>query len=181
MTTLSKETTKTTTSNPVLLFGDLSKDYLQITVFRRSYPETVDYWDANWLDCHLKVVAAPFEAEFLCQLRTDEFDRFRESMQKFSEELQGLTKIATFASGQLPEFQALEPWISIQTGTNGHGYFWFHAEIRYKIRSPHMLQMGINFTAENVPTYLAQLEAIVQAFPVVGKYRLPTEAPSSNG
>jgi hypothetical protein len=124
---------------------------------RREHPEASDYWDGNWLYATVKIVAGAFRGSFEAQLRADEFLRFRDLLRPLHERLSGRAV-----------FDPMEPWLRIEVEGDGKGHF--HATCRATDR-PGMgnsLSFAVDFDQTELADVLRSLDAICDAFPVVG-------------
>lgn len=55
---------------------------IEIAVLQRSYPNSKDYEDGNWLDTEMTIVVPGFKGFYGLNIRTDDFERFREDLMK---------------------------------------------------------------------------------------------------
>lgn len=56
------------------IIGDAS--VIEINILNRSNSGTDDYWDANWLECEIKIKVPGFSAQYNTNLRVDELLSF---------------------------------------------------------------------------------------------------------
>lgn len=60
--------------------GDLDGDRIVVSVLRREFPDSSDYWDVNWLQARLDVRIRYFRARFEAYLLTVDLSIFRQRL-----------------------------------------------------------------------------------------------------
>ncbi len=143
-----------------LVVGSEASDHLKVTVLRRKYPDTNDYWDGNWLDCDLSVSVGGFNGSVNPALRTDEIKRFHDELIPLYESLGGSA-----------EFVSLEHWLSVKITGDRRGHFTANCELRDDPSFPNRLFFVLAFDQTELPAMLHQLSSILEAFPVIGDHR----------
>jgi hypothetical protein len=124
---------------------------------RREFPDVADYWDGNWVYATVTIEAGGFRGEFEAQLCTEEFVRFRDQLRPLHDNLVGHAK-----------FDTMEEWLSIDIAGDGEGHF--HADC-VAVDTPgtgNRLTFGLDFDQTDLPEILRGLDAITEAFPVLG-------------
>jgi hypothetical protein len=136
-------------------------DSITITVQKRAYPNSTDFWDGNWLVSPIEFEIGEFAGVVSqAMLRTDEIERFQTSLRDLYERNEG--------EALLP---SLENWIELRMRGDGIGHVEVQGEIRdaasgYGNELSFSL-IGIDQTY--LPEVLGQLDAILEAYPVIGR------------
>ena len=55
-----------------------SETKIEITILERLYPELVGSWEGDWVKAAIKVEIPGYSADFLADLRAEEFKGFRD-------------------------------------------------------------------------------------------------------
>lgn len=139
----------------IYLIGDQAKT--QITVVKRSYPEALDFWDANWLDTMITIKIPGYSAHFDAQLRTDEFREFYKQLKKMDKKLKGKT-----------ELTSMEGVIDVQGRINLLGRIVWEVETQYPVGTGAVLTFEFDSDQSVVPPLLKELEDVLANYPVIG-------------
>ena len=97
-------------------FGGEQVEFLSLSVRGRSYRQSRDYWDGNWLLVTAEIHVGKFSGEIPGMLRAEELERFSQELQNLHQTLQGSVT-----------FQTMEAWLyfTIEVDTTGAcGYLW---------------------------------------------------------
>ena len=140
----------------LLRVGD--DDHVIIAPKYRKYPDSADYWDGNWVDAKVRVVAGAFRGAYDADLRAEEFASFRDALKHLHQDLGGRAA-----------FETMEDWISIRVKGDGRGHFEAECEARDRPGMGNRLAFALTFDQTDVPRMLQSLDAICEAFPVVGR------------
>jgi hypothetical protein len=143
-------------TSPSLKIGR-SNAHVIVSPHCRERPDATDYADGNWVCAKVTIVAGAFRGELEAQLRAEDFVYFRDGLRPLYEKLAGRAK-----------FDTMEEWISIDIQGDGKGHF--HADC-VAVDMPgtgNRLTFAIEFDQTDLPEILQALDAITQAFPVVG-------------
>ena len=62
-----------------IVMGD-EKAHLIVRLLTRSHPGCWDYWDGNWIDSEVRLVAGPFQGRYSPSLRSNEFEIFHRQL-----------------------------------------------------------------------------------------------------
>jgi len=141
---------------PALRIGR-SNAHVTVAPSRRECPNATDYSDANWIIATITIAAGAFRGDYEAQLRAEEFVRFRDELRPLHEKLAGRAK-----------FDTMEEWLSIEVEGDGKGHF--HADC-VAVDLPgtgNRLAFGIDFDQTDLPEILGGLDAMIEAFPVIG-------------
>jgi hypothetical protein len=137
--------------------GSSNRAHVNVSPTRRENPEAADYWDGNWVFATVTIAAGAFRGSFDAQLRTDEFRRFRDQLRPLYEKLTGRAI-----------FDPMEPWLRIEVEGDGKGHFHASCKADDQPGVGNKLSFGIDFDQTELPDILKGLDAICEAFPVVG-------------
>ena len=72
---------------------------VEVIVLRRSYPESTDFEDANWLESEIKINVPGFKGLYGTNLRTDDFERFYKDLEKLKTNQSLEVKFTTMEEG----------------------------------------------------------------------------------
>lgn len=133
-------------------------EFLTITIIGRSYPGSTDYWNGNWLQASIEVSAGGFRGEVACDLRADELAAFAEQMACLQESFRGEAA-----------FDTLEGWLSLRVIGDGRGHMEFRCVVRDQPGVGNRLECVFNTDQTFTRSTVAELAAVVQAFPVVDR------------
>jgi hypothetical protein len=81
----------------MIINGNTGK--LEITILRRSYPESTDFEDANWLETDIKIDVMGFKGLYGVNLRTDDFERFYKDLEKLIDNQSSIVEFTTMEEG----------------------------------------------------------------------------------
>ena len=63
-----------------LIIGNKNSDYILIHPLERSYSQSKQYWELNWVNTEIEIKVGGFAGKTMVPLRTDEFSRFYNEM-----------------------------------------------------------------------------------------------------
>jgi hypothetical protein len=141
-----------------LVLGSLDGQHMIVEVRRRNYPDCGDYWDGNWIRCAIDVRAGGFRGSVEADLRAEEFVLFRDGLRGLHDRLAGTAT-----------FETMEHWLTLKIVGDGRGHFEAKCELRDQPGIGNRLEFALAFDQTEVPPMLRELDAIVNAFPVVGR------------
>jgi hypothetical protein len=141
-----------------LVLGSEGSEHLALRVLRRSWPESGDYWDGNWLGCAVDVRVGGFRGHVDGIIRAEEFVAFRDGLCRLYEQLAGEAA-----------FQTMEQWLSIRVVGDGRGHFDARCELLDDPGVGNRLAFALAFDQTSLPKMLRELDGIIDAFPVVGR------------
>lgn len=133
-------------------------EYLTLTVHGRSFPDCTDYWDGNWVRVSVDVSVGGFRGSVSGGLRTNELKDFHQQLVRLQESLEGTA-----------ELQTMESWLSIQASGDGCGHMRFRYVIRDEPGIGNTLECLLRTDQTFTRSTVAELTAIVKAFPVIGQ------------
>ncbi|CAG5067308.1 hypothetical protein DYBT9623_00028 [Dyadobacter sp. CECT 9623] len=72
---------------------------LQVDILRRSYPNSLDYWDGNWLRSEITIKTSGLNCFYSTNLRADDFLKFSEGIKNLITSLIGEVEFQTMEEG----------------------------------------------------------------------------------
>ncbi|WP_211655442.1 WapI family immunity protein [Planococcus alpniumensis] len=129
----------------------------QIEVLKRSYPKSVDFWDANWLDTMIIIKIPGYSAHFDAQLRADEFRDFHKQLKEMNKRLK-----------RKVELTSMEGVIDVQGRINLLGRIVWKVETQYPVGTGAVLTFEFDSDQSFVPPLLKELEGVLTNYPVIG-------------
>ena len=140
-----------------IFIGQKSGDHVSIEVLRRERVEESDYWDGNWLETVVGVRVGAWSGKFPAQLRSEEFQAFRQEVGRLYATLKGTA-----------EFSPIEPWLIIRLIGNGRGIIEVEGEACDNIGTGNTLKFRGEIDQTYLPKIMKELDEVLRNFPVVG-------------
>ncbi|MDW8221829.1 MAG: hypothetical protein RMJ82_02620 [Gemmatales bacterium] len=131
--------------------------FLNIALIGRPHPEASDYWESNWISASVEVKAGGFLGLASGHLRADELAEFHRQLAQVQESLQGTA-----------EFTTMEGWLSIRVEGDGLGHMTCRVVVRNEPGIGNTLDCTLRTDQTFTRSSVAELAAVVLAFPVVG-------------
>ncbi len=136
---------------------DLRIEGLRLWIHHRTFPESKDYWDGNWLFATAVCEAAGSIVRVSeTILHLSEIDRFRRNLEKLNERLEGKV-----------ELECLEPYLGIVIEAQSLGHLRLVVAI-----TPDYLNQKHEFIFETDQTWLSSIisdcTGILRQYPIVG-------------
>jgi len=144
-------------------FFELSdtKNFIRVTVLRKSYPDAADNWDNNWVDATIKVKAGPFTGTYNVQLRIIDFQFFRKELRTIYDNLTGQAK-----------FEDIDRYLSINMKGDGAGHFETYCTLMCDPGAEEItLKFNLHPDQTQIMPIVRQLDNILAVFPVIGGLR----------
>jgi hypothetical protein len=142
--------------------GVSNRAHVIVSAGRRGCPEATDFWDGNWIEGDVRIAAGAFSGTIPASFRADELLRFRDQLRPLYENLTGRAV-----------FDPMEPYLRIEVEGDGKGHFHASCKADDQPGIGNKLTFGIDFDPTELPGIVKELDAICEAFPVVGS---PTRA-----
>lgn len=133
-------------------------DFLAIVVTGREHPDALDYWDGNWLISQVHVKAGSFRGDFFASLRAEDIVRLRDEAARCALDARG-----TFA------FETMEEQLSVSAESDTLGHFAAIGIAKDAAGWGNELRFRLELDQTYLPSFVAELTAMVDAYPVVGK------------
>jgi hypothetical protein len=141
----------------VIRFGGDEAEYLTLTIHGRSHPDSTDYWDGNWLTSTAEIAVGAFRGSIDRLLRNEEVSRFHDRLAELHERLTGEAL-----------FDTLEGWFDLRIIGDGRGHMEARGQLCDDPVHGNVLEFRLFFDQTALPRLMAQLRAVLMAFPVVG-------------
>jgi hypothetical protein len=143
-----------------LVLGHRETEHVTIEVVARGYPHTTDYWDGSWLTTTIAIAAGAWRATYPADLRTEEFERFRDGLKALYDNLVGE---ALFAS--------MEGWLFLELKGDGLGHIRVEGSAQDRVSGePQRLEFVLPLINQTyLPALIDQLNDILDRFPVIGE------------
>ena len=147
----------------VRIGGDL--EHVTINLGERS-PNSVSedrqlaergYWDSNWVTARIEIAAGGFRGYYGASLFRTDFPRFRAA----------LRKLYSFESNH-GRFNTMECQLNIEISGDRRGNFEATC-VAKDAGDGNRLEFKIQFDQTYIPRMLTELDAIIEAYPVLGK------------
>lgn len=134
--------------------GERSPDAATID---RSRLAEYGYWDSNWVIADIEIAAGGFRGYYRASLFRTDFPHFRDA----------LRNLYSFESNR-GRFETMECQLSIEIQGDRRGNFEATCVAR-DAADGNRLEFKIRFDQTYIPRMLTELDAIIGAYPVLGK------------
>jgi hypothetical protein len=138
-----------------LRLGGEKAEYISLAVSGREYPNSTDYWDANWLICTVEIAVGPFRGRVGGMVRADELEVFAGQLQQLNERLHGEA-----------EFSTMEEWLSLRLVGDGRGRIEARCQVSDKPSDGSTLTCCLIVDQTLLPPLLRELSDLIKAYPV---------------
>ncbi len=140
-----------------LVIGSANGEHLRVVALKRTHPESAEFWESNWIDCAIDVSAGGFQGALNANLRAEELFAFRDALRQLGDHL-----------AREALFETIEHWLTIRVVGDGRGQFQASCELR-DAPEGNRLSFLLAFSREGLTPVMRALDAIVTAFPVLGR------------
>ncbi|SDH52630.1 hypothetical protein SAMN04487975_105139 [Planococcus glaciei] len=141
-----------------LVLGDKTK--LEIEVLQRNYPNSRDYWDANWIASRIHLEIPGYTAHFEADLRTNELKEFADELRDMNEALKGTATLKN-----------LDDYIHLTGTMNSLGKIIWNLETRFPAGDSAKLSCTFTSDQSYLRILIDEVDTVLEAYPVVGKVR----------
>ena len=142
---------------PEIKLGGQQHEFLRIMVSSRKYTDAEDYWDGNWLNCEVEVMAGRFRGRVLGTFRAEEFARLRSDVASLVESDEGQASFAT-----------MECQLSFELIKDKMGGVRCKGVLMEDPAQEDRLIFSVQLDQSYLPRLLSELDEVVAAFPVRG-------------
>lgn len=146
----------TVAASTEILIGDPTAQHVLIRPVGRSTPGLFDSWDGNRLDCCIDLVVSGFRGSVQADLRSEDFETFREQLEGLSSSLEGAAGLT-----------GLDGQIALSLTTDADGNLRVSGEAVDLPGSGNRLQFAFAVDRRYLPQVIRSLEALLAAFPVL--------------
>jgi hypothetical protein len=140
-----------------LLVGARGGDHLSVRITGRVHPAATGFWEANWLKARVAARAGAFHGAFDADLRCDELEAFATQLRALAAAAQGTARL-----------ESAEGWVTLKLSLDPRGRLQGSCEVRDDPTGGGALRFGLTAEPDQPRALLAALDAILEAFPVVG-------------
>jgi hypothetical protein len=146
-----------TGTSEMRLGGEL--EYIALNVSGRVFPNAMDIWDANWLNCTVEIAAGAFLGRVQGMIRTEELETFRGQLLRLYDGLNGEA-----------EFSTMEGWVSLRLIGDGRGHIEARCRLDDEPGVGNTLTCRLSVDQTFLPPLLQQLSELISTYPVCFKY-----------
>jgi hypothetical protein len=129
-------------------------EYLEIKILKRSYENSDNYWDINWLDAEIHIKVSGFEGLYNAFLRIEDF-------QSFSADLASLL----YDQKAKADFHTFEGSLILVCTLQKNGILNCFGEAKNEIGN--RLMFSLDIEQENIFRCLKQIKVILDTYPVL--------------
>ena len=139
--------------------GGNDAEYLLLTIHRREFAGSTDYWDGNWLICSVEIAASSFSGSHSNRcLRNDDLSRFLAGLVALNDRLKGEAVLDT-----------MEEWFRLGLIGDGRGHVQATGFLRDDFVEPNELRFRLSFDQTYLAPLIAQCRDVLEAYPIVGQ------------
>lgn len=138
------------------LIGD--ETTIEVDVLNRNYPNSSDYWDANWVTSKINIKIPGYLVSYDADLRTDELRDFAKEIKLMSKLLKGKATLKN-----------LDNYLQIECEMNKTGKIIWIAETCYPAGDGAVLKFEFESDQSFLADLIKEMENVLSTFPVIGK------------
>lgn len=131
-------------------------EVLKIKILRRSNLNSLDYWDANWLEAEISANTIAFKASFKTNFRVDELLLLNDELIKMINNQKNQT-----------EFLAMEDGLQIGCKLDSKGFIVCSIKLTDQCRD--CLEFHFRTESSSIQSFTSNLNSELQAFPLIGE------------
>lgn len=133
-----------------------SETKVEIKIFERLYPESIGSWERDWVKSAISVEIPGYSANFLADLRTEEFKEFRDQLAAMNQELEGTGSLIS-----------LENAIEAKAVMDSLGGIYWEVSTCYPIGTGAVLTFGFDSDQSYLYQLVKELDEVLKEFPVL--------------
>ena len=130
--------------------------FIELTILQRSYPESTDFEDGNWLETEIKIDVPGFIGLYGANLRTDDFERFYKDLEKLRINQSSIIEFTTMEEGLylkgILDMTGNIKWNGMAKSSWGNSCLTFLMETDYA----------------SIDDLLKQMQEVLNEYPVIG-------------
>ena len=142
-------------ANTILVAGDAAR--LTLEMQHREYPESTDYWDANWVVTRFFATAPGFRADFVESVHLSEVISLRKGLAKMHARMEGAV-----------EWKAMDGFLELTAEMDKLGHIHWTIDLIYPAGVGARLSLELENDQTYLPALLNQIDDILEAFPLLG-------------
>jgi hypothetical protein len=142
----------------IIHFGS-GADYLTLRISGRVHPDSLDYWDGNWLRCTAEVSVGTFYTTFEWQLRNEDLIRFMNTLGRLDDR-SGVAILDT-----------TDGWLDIQLTRDDQNQIEARCQLGDNPEEGDSFEFLLMIDHSYKFILIEQLREVLERFPVVGRER----------
>ncbi|AQQ53288.1 WapI family immunity protein [Planococcus lenghuensis] len=131
---------------------------IQIEVVSRIYPNSLDYWDGNWIVTRISIEIPGYSVQFSANLRTDELRDFVKKLKVMNKKLKGKASL-----------ENIDGFIDIKCEINLLGKIYWEVETCYPAGTGAVLHFNFESDQMYLENLIKELDEVIIAFPILGE------------
>ena len=142
-----------------IVIGGTESERIGLSISGPLYSDATDYWDGNWLRAHIGATVGGFVGEVRCDMRTEEFARFRQQLERLYDDVEGDAELST-----------IEYWLTLRVDGDGLGQVHVDGELFDRVgRMGNSLRFGLDIDRTYLPPIIDALAEIESRWPIKGR------------
>ena len=129
---------------------------IKVEVMERLYPESIGAWEGDWVKAAIAVEIPGYSANFLADLRTEEFKEFRDQLAAMNQELEGTASLIS-----------IENAIEAKAVMDSLGGIYWEVSTRYPISTGAVLTFAFGSDQSYLNPLIKELDEVLKEFPVL--------------
>ena len=129
---------------------------IEIEILERLYPELISVWEGDWVKTAIRVEIPGYSANFLADLRTEEFKGFRDQLTVMNQELKGTASLIS-----------IENVIEAKAVMDSLGGIYWEVSTRYPISTGAVLTFDFDSDQSYLNKLIGELNEVLSKFPVL--------------
>ncbi|RLQ90856.1 hypothetical protein [Planomicrobium sp. Y74] len=133
-----------------------SETKIEIKILERVYPESIGSWEGDWVKAAIRVEIPGYSANFLADLRTEEFKEFRDQLAAMNQELVGTASLIS-----------IENAIEAKAVIDSLGGIYWEVSTCYPIGTGAVLTFEFDSDQSYLNQLVKELDEVLKEFPVL--------------
>lgn len=133
-----------------------SETKIEIKILGRLYPESIGSWEGDWGKGDIRVEILGYSANFLADLRAEEFKEFRDQLAAMNQELEGTASLIS-----------IENAIKAKAVMDSCGGIYWEVSTRYPISTGAVLTFDFGSDQSYLNQLIKELDEVLSEFPVL--------------
>ncbi|MGH2317784.1 WapI family immunity protein [Planococcus sp. SE5232] len=133
-----------------------SETKIEIKILERLYPESIGSWEGDWVKAVIRVEIPGYSANFLADLRTEEFKEFRDQLAAMNQNLEGPASLIS-----------IENAIEAKAVMDSLGGIYWEVSTRYPISTGAVLTFAFGSDQSYLNQLVKELDEVLAEFPML--------------
>jgi hypothetical protein len=133
-------------------------DNIVVSVLGRAHPQYTDFWDGNWLSVKVAIQAGGFKGNYAADFRNEELARFHAALVRLYAAQEGVAA-----------FETMEGQLSLKLTRDRLGHIAVEGIAQDDAGIGNKLHFHFGIDQTYLPALIAELDEILDKFPVIGK------------